>query len=215
MKINKQNFVMLGVGVFVGALGIITAHFVTIKQTNVHYHANFGLYINGKRDEFNNFGYYEEVTSCGGNDLQNPKIRVHMHDNINYVVHVHDSAVTWGHFFANLGYTLGDNLISTKDGSLYVDGQDGKKLTFLLNGDPITSVANRTIGDDDVLLVSYGTENDQAIQKQYESIIQDAKHYDENADPASCSGAKPPSFWDKLERSIWSTDKAPIVIHSR
>lgn len=203
MKKNTKLAIGVGIGFLVGALTIIAAHFFTIKQTSVHYHANFGLFMNGKRDEFKNFTFYEEVASCGGNEVMNPKIRMHMHDNKNYVVHVHDAGATWGHFFANLGYTLGDSVLKTDD-SLFVDGQNSKKLTFLVNGKPVQTLANKTIGDEDVVLISYGNEDDAALQKQFKSITQDAKKFDETADPAACSGTKPFSFWDKLQQSVWS-----------
>jgi hypothetical protein len=202
-KRHRHSILWLGIGLLVGILIIVTVRFFTIKDNHVHYHANFGLFINGKRDEFKSFTYYEEVSSCGGNDLMNPKIRTHLHDNKNSVVHVHDSAATWGHFFANLGYTLGNTLVKTDDG-IYIDGQDGKKLTFWLNGQPVSSVANKTIGDLDVLLVSYGDENTKDLRKQNDQIKKDAKTYDETADPSACSGSKPLTFWDKLQQSVWS-----------
>jgi len=212
MKIHKKLLLGLCVGFLVGALTIIAAHFFTIKQTAVHYHANFGLFVNGTRDEFKNFTFYEEVASCGGNNAKNPKIRTHMHDNKNYVVHVHDAGATWGHFFSNLGYTLGDSVLKT-DAGVFVDGQTSKKLTFLVNGKPVQTLANKTIGDEDVVLISYGDENDAALQKQFQTITQDAKKFDETADPAACSGAKPLSFWDKLQQSVWSKSKSADQNH--
>lgn len=203
LKVTKQALSAGAIGLIVGVVGIIAVRVATIKDTHVHYHANFGLYINGQREEFKNFTYYEEVSSCGGNDLDNPKIRVHMHDNINYVVHVHDHAATWGAFFANLGYTLGDSLVKT-DAGVFIDGQDDKKLSFLLNGQPITAVADRTISDDDALLVSYGSEGSTGLKKQYSTILDDAKKYDETADPSACSGARPLTFTEKIKQSVWT-----------
>lgn len=212
-KISKRNIAWLFGGLLLGALIVVLAHFFTIKQSSVHYHANFGLFVNGKRDEFKSFTFYEEVASCGSNDVMNPKIRTHMHNNVNYVVHVHDAAATWGHFFANLGYTLGDTVLKTDDG-VFVDGVDGKKLSFLVNGKPVQAIANKTIGDEDVVLISYGNENDAGLQKQYKSIISNAKEYDETADPAACSGAKPLTFWQKLQQSVWSKSSSSSANHA-
>lgn len=213
-KISKRNAVWLLIGLFVGASVIIAAHFFTIKQYSVHYHANFGLYVNGQRDEFKSFTFYEEVSSCGGNERMNPKIRTHMHDKVNHVVHVHDEAATWGHFFANLGYTLGDSVLKT-DAGIFTEDEDSEKvLSFLLNGKPIETVANKTIGDKDVLLISYGDESDSDLQKQFKTIKSDAGTYNETADPAACSGSKPLTTWEKLQQSVWSKSSSDDSGHS-
>lgn len=213
-KVSKRNLVWLAVGILSGALIIIAAHFFTIQQKSVHYHANFGLYVNGKRDEFKSFTFYEEVASCGGNDTMNPKIRTHMHNKVNYVVHVHDEAATWGHFFANLGYTLGDSVLKTDEGVFTESEGSENVLSFLLNGKPIETVANKTIGDKDVLLVSFGDETDSDLQKQYKTIKADAGKYDESADPAACTGTKSLTVWEKLQQSVWSKSSAEDSNHS-
>lgn len=203
MRLTKRQITAGLVGVAIGALLIIGFRVATLKDSHTHYHANFALYVDGQRDEFKNFTFYEEVSSCGGNNLDNPKIRVHMHGNVNYVVHVHDRAATWGAFFANLGYTLGDNLIKTDKG-VFISGQNGKKLAFLLNGKPITAAANRTIANDDVLLVSYGDGDADILEKQQKTIVDDAQKYNETADPAACSGSDKLTFWEKVKQSVWT-----------
>ena len=211
MKLHKKQVLLVLAGFLTGALAIITLHFVTLKQHSTHYHANFALYVNDKRDTFDNFTFYEEVASCGSNDGGNPKIRVHLHDNKNSVVHVHDDGVTWGHLFANLGYTLGNNVLQT-DAGVFTNSTD-KKLSFIVNGEPVSSLANRVIGDRDVVLISYGSSTDAQLKKQYDSIKADAKTYDETADPAACSGSKPLSFWEKLQSSIWSKQESGSHSH--
>lgn len=193
--------ILVLVGALAAALLLFGIRFASLKDTHVHYHANFALYVNGTRDPFENFNFYEEVASCGSNDLDNPKIRVHLHKPDNYVVHVHDHAVTWGHLLANLGYTLGNDLIKTNDG-LFIDNQDGKKLQFILNGEPVPTAANRTIHDRDVMLITYGNEDATGVMAQYKTIKQDAKKYDETADPAACSGAEPLDFKERLKQTF-------------
>lgn len=207
IKPRKRHLLLFISGLFLGAVILGAVHFFTVKQTSLHYHANFGLFINGKRDEFKSFTFYEEVQSCAGNELFNPKIRTHMHDNVNYVAHVHDSAATWGHFFANLGYTLGNDLIETDDGVFMENDQ--QKLTFLLNGKPVDTAANRTINNKDVLLISYGTSDDATLQQQYDTITQDAQKYNETADPAACSGTKPLTLSDRLKAAVRWYDPSP------
>ncbi len=186
--------------VLVGAIIMVAIRFATAKNPNVHYHANFALYVNGQQDQFQGPGYYEEVTVCDAHDHNNLQSRVHMHDNINSVVHVHDHSVSWADFFNNLGYTLGDKVLVTEKGT-YVDGQDGNKLSFMLNGQAVDGIANRIIGDEDVLLINYGQDDAATLQSRYNTIPKDAHHYDVTKDPAACSGGSF-STWDRLKSAL-------------
>ncbi len=180
---------------------MVAIRFITYDPHTVHYHANFALYINGQRDEFNGPGYYEEVQACMNNHSSDPKVRVHMHNNVNSVVHVHDAGATWGQFFANLGYNLSDTLVQTNNGT-YISGVDGAKLTFMLNGQKVDDIANRLIGDDDVMLISFGNDDQAALQKQYDSIPKNADTYDHGHDPAGCVGSKPLTFGQRLKIAV-------------
>lgn len=192
----KQKILLsLVIGFVVGVFWLTAVRFVLIKDDSVHYHANFALYINGQRDKFDNFTFYEEVVSCSA-DGSNPKERVHMHDNISDVVHVHEPAATWGHFFANLGYALGNDLVKTDDG-VYIENDDNK-LVFWLNGEKVDTVANRVIKSGDALLIDYGDSNDQEIKNRYDQIVKNADEYNKRDDPSSCKGNKKPGFWEKL-----------------
>src|SRR5205807_2006238 len=141
MRTMKKNawFVFLA-GVLVSLAAIFVVRTLSAKSNAVHYHADFALYVNGVRDEFKGPGYYEEVQACSANNKDDPKARVHLHNEENSIVHVHDHGVTWGAFFANLGYTLGDNVLVTNNGAL---SNGNAKLSFMLNGQPVDTVANR------------------------------------------------------------------------
>lgn len=181
----KRVYFFSGLGFIIAFLLVFTARTVFLEDQTVHYHANFALYINEKQDKFGDPLFYDEVQSCSSEDLNNPKHRVHLHGNESHVVHTHDNGVTWGHFFANLGYGLTNDSITTKDGT-FVDGRDGKKLTFFLNRQPVQSIANTVIKSEDTLLVDYGNENE--IDAKFSRISQDSGQYNTRQDPASCSG---------------------------
>ena len=197
----RSKWIMFGMGLLVGVLTLGAFRFFSVSDHHVHYHADFALYVDGQRDEFKSPTYYEEVQSCGGGEVDNPRIRVHLHDDEPSAVHVHDNAVTWGALFANLGYVLGDQVIRTSSG-VHVDGQDGKKLTFLLNGEFVPDVANRVVGDKDVLLISYGDETVATQKSHYNAIPRTAEKHDNTADPAACSGSHPLTWQDRLKAAI-------------
>ena len=202
VKDNKKLLIAVLVAFLLGVFWVVAIRFVTLEKKEVHYHANFAVFAEGERILFDNFTYYEEVAACGGNGLDSPKIRAHMHDSIGHVVHVHDNGVSWGHFFANLGFANGDTVFKT-DSETYVEDDD-TEISFILNGEEVNTTANRTIGDEDVLLISLnnGEPSEEELKAQYDQIEQDADFYNMNDDPSACSGGKPLTWTERLKLSI-------------
>ena len=199
-KVNRRVVKAIILSFIAGVLWLVAMRFVTLKNNEVHYHANFALFINGERYTFDRFSYYEEVQLCGGPQVSNPKTRTHMHDRNNHIVHVHDNAVTWGDFFANLGMVDGDTVFKTDD-KTYVE-DDKTQIKFILNGKEVDTTANRTIESKDVLLVSIGAADDAELQKEYAQIPQDADEFNKKNDPASCSGGERLTTKDRLKKAI-------------
>jgi len=185
--LSKKVLLAGSIGIVLGVLVLLGIRFATYSGLDqVHYHANFAIYVNGVRQEFKGFQYYEETAAeiCTLHPIDSPKERAHMHDNINSVVHVEDHLVTWGNFMQNLGWGMGDDYLKTSDAMYTNDGQG--KLSFILNGKPIESVAGKIIQDKDQLLISYGTESSDQLQKEYKTVPATAVKYDTSKDPASC-----------------------------
>jgi hypothetical protein len=199
---KKLNLPVMAVGFFLlGALSLIIIRFVTLQDTSVHYHANFALYVNGQKDEFKSFTFYEEIQSCTAYDSANVKLKGHLHDENPGLIHVEQSGATWGQFFANLGYGLSNKAVTTDKG-VFADDQDGNQLTFIVNGQPVSSIANEVIKNEDVLLVNYGKEDNETIQTRADSIPRDAHEANAKNDPAACSGSQTLSFTDRLKSAI-------------
>ncbi len=193
----------IGVGcLLLGVLIILGIRFFTYSPEKTHYHANFEVYINGQREEFQGPQYYADIEMCKLKNVQTPIQRVHMHSNINNVIHVEAPAVTWGHFFANLGWTLGPDFIADAQSNIYAT-KDNDQLHMILNGQDYTGLGglnNTTINDQDKLLISYGNISQDELSKEYKSIPSTAKHYDETPDPKSCSsGQSAPSASDRFD----------------
>lgn len=203
--VQKRALLLVLAGFFIGVLWFATIRFILIQDKTIHYHANFGLYINGQKDPFDKFTQYEEVQACSGNAVDNPRGRAHLHKPNAHVVHVHDNAVTWNAFFANVGYGLTDQVLTTTEGN-YVNGQDGNILTFILNGQKVDTVANRIIANKDVLLISYGKEDKNVLMERYNAIPKDAEVVNTQFDPASCSGTKPMGFKERLQAAFRLTE---------
>jgi len=197
----RAGWQWLVIGLLVGALIILVIRFFTYSPVQVHYHANFAVYLNGQRQEFKGPQYYQEVAICSATtSIAIPQQRAHMHDNINSVVHVHDHAVTWGQFFENLGWFVGPNFIQTDSGAMYTaSGAD--KLHILINDQDytdLTPITNMVIKDKSRLLVSFGDLSDQQLQAEYKTVPSTAARYDADKDPASCSGTENTTFSGRL-----------------
>lgn len=184
-------------GVLVGALVIVGIRFATYSPEHVHYHANFAVYINGKREEFKDKRYYQEVVgSCTTDDIT-PLERAHMHDNVGDIVHVHDHAVSWGQFFQNLGWSVNSKLIQTPD-KLY-QADDTNNITFMLNGQKVSDITGQVIGNEDRLLVDFGDTSSDTIKKEFDTVASTAAKQNQSTDPASCGGNAAPTFTERLQ----------------
>ena len=195
LRFSRLTLKAVLIGFIAGIVWFVAMRVILFNDTSTHYHANFALYIQDQRDAFGSFTFYEEIQSCsaGGDD---PKSRVHMHDNIPTLIHVHDAGVTWGHFFANLGYGLGEDYVQT-DAGVFIDSGD-EQLRFILNGDEVSLVNNQIIGNEDTLLISYGNNTEAELLQQFNSIPTDSGTYNSQPDPSSCSGSDSYSFSDRL-----------------
>jgi len=200
--ITKTLLLGIGIGVLQGMLIFAAVRFFTYSPKHTHYHANFAVFINGERQQFKGFQYYEDVAACSAYDEMTPKKRVHMHNNVNDSVHVHDEGVTWGAFFQNLGWAIGSDYIKT-DEQLYTD-DDTNKLSFVLNGQDQPDVTNMVVGNKDRLLVSFGDETDEELDKRFEQVAHTAHKHNQTQDPASCSGDEEVSVKDRF-RHIFDT----------
>ena len=165
----------------------VSFRFMIIKNDEaIHYHADFGVYIHGQTEIFDHFSYYEELTACNKENAASPTSRVHMHRPNNRIIHVHDQAVTYGHFFANLGWHLSDSSLNTKF-NFYQDGQDGQ-LRFILNGQLVAHIANRVIGSEDVLLVDFSHDDQSTLQQRYQNLPRSSAQANRLQDPSNCAG---------------------------
>lgn len=199
MAFAHKTLVLAGAaGIILGALAVLGIRFFTYHEDHVHYHANFAVYLNGQREEFKSPFYYQEIGGGGCSAVtQTPLERVHMHDNVNDIVHVHGTAVTWGNFFENLRWAVTDTVIKTPQ-AVYV-ADDTHQITFILNGHEVQDISTETIHDRDRLLVDFGDTSNATLQKEAASVARTAVKYDTGKDPAACNAGSGTSFTDRLK----------------
>ncbi|MCY4089124.1 MAG: hypothetical protein OXF49_03315 [Candidatus Saccharibacteria bacterium] len=181
----------------------VSFRFMIIKVDQaVHYHADFGVYINGQAQAFDHFSYYEELSACNKAHFNQPSSRVHLHQPNNHIIHVHDQAVTYGHFFTNLGWYLSNRILQTES-DIYQDNQQGQ-LRFILNGQLVTHITNRVIDSEDVLLVDFSNDDQSVLQQRYQDLPRGASQANQTQDPANCSGegSQNQSIWHRLWQAL-------------
>lgn len=197
---------LVGAGVVAGVLGFGLVRLAALPPHPVtHYHANWAVFVDGKRLDLSDDRYMEDVARCKSDPTRvDPEDRVHMHNRDPDVVHVHDGGATWGHLLANLGFGIDDDYLATDRGERHVSG-GGRTLKFVLNGRPAASVHNQVIASEDRLLISFGAESaEEAARAQFPQVASDAGEFNRKPDPAGCSGnTEHATFGDRLRRAFW------------
>src|SRR4051812_30234652 len=105
---KKVIYIIFGL-VILGSLGIIfrdqiQEKFFPVKE--LHYHAGFQVYENGKQKSFADIAYMHDKP-CTGKKAEEEKEdeqieKAHLHDLVGDVVHVHRENATWGDLFKNI-----------------------------------------------------------------------------------------------------------------
>jgi len=202
MKKNNSRFIL---GLVAGVLLLVLLRLLFMPEELVtHHHANMAIFLDGNRLNLSADKYMEDVEGCKPDYIPlKPEERTHFHANEDMVVHVHDEGVTWGHFLANVGFSLSDGVLVTDQGEIISDDGD-RSLKFILNGELVDSLANRLIGSEDRVLISFGSENmETGLLDQLAEVAENAAYHNVHPDPGSCSGAIEASWGSKLRRAVW------------
>ncbi len=172
----KKSVVSLGIVIFVLAVGFFlfdqakqkkSQDFIvqpsvskspTSKQDEtVDYKASFAIFTNGTFRVFSGTMYH--------NRSDDVFIQA---DNPNVVL-IKKSEIVWNDFFATLPFKLTKDCLTTGTGETFCSNTNSK-LRFYLNGKEDSDAFDKQINDSDRLLVTYGNENEQQIQKQIQKI---------------------------------------------
>ncbi len=206
------------IGLALGAvlLGLARLAFAPINPTT-HHHANWAIVVNGTRVDLSGDRFMEEISACSAGDGEiQPGQRIHMHENVDDVVHVHHPGATWGHLMTNLDLGLGDDwlfldaeLVEGIDGvpadGRLVNGSGDARLVFVVNGFVVPSLANRVVGSEDRVLIAWTDVDAETVRTEwFARVASDAGEYNERMDPASCSGGHGDlPFLTRLRLAFW------------
>jgi hypothetical protein len=76
-------------------LSSVITYFLKKEPYKVHHHANMLVMIDGKSWDFSRDIYMEEVSRCNVTLDVRSEDRIHLHENMGDLVHVHMAASTW------------------------------------------------------------------------------------------------------------------------
>ncbi|MBA4452734.1 MAG: protein-disulfide isomerase [Nitrosopumilaceae archaeon] len=90
---------------------------------------------------------------------------IHFEGNDGTTVHKHATGVTLGYLFESLGLGLDDQCYEFQDGRSFCTNED-YSLKFFINGEQVNDIRDYEINEDDKILVSYGAETQEEIEKE-------------------------------------------------
>lgn len=171
-KIAKK---LLFLGLIVAAV-VIAGNILLEKDSpeigvvgDLHHHADFALYINGERYDL----AQEKYMSTENKSLSN---FAHFHDLNGNVIHKHASGITLGFFMETLGMKLNESCLVLDDGTSYCN-EGNKELKMYVDGERNDAFAEYDILDEDRILLSYGDEPEEELQKQMDLVSAEACIY--------------------------------------
>ena len=103
-------------------------------------------------------------------DLSKPEYMVrskpvHIENLDGTVIHKHATGITIGHFLETLGISFDKNCLVDDNGGSYCNNEESA-LKFYVNGNPNNEFNNYIIKENDRVLITYGTEDEDAINGQ-------------------------------------------------
>lgn len=128
-----------------------------LSPQEVNYSASFAIFTNGTFRIFTN-PMYHNLSKDVYINAENPN-----------TVYVKKSEITWNEFFNTLPFKLTKECLTTGTKQTFCTDTQGT-LRFYLNGKEDKDALDKKIKQGDELLVTYGNEDDEEIQKQLQRL---------------------------------------------
>lgn len=182
------------VGLLIGAAafgGYVYYEIATLPPDDFHEHADFAVFLNGERFDFEQDEYMSDLLPCDleetsfipaalahgeiSHGYANEREYLHLHGGDGSVVHVHKAGMTWGGFFRSLEMIFNDDAFVDDSGTVY-EVDDANEFVYIVNGERVDSLVDREIRDLDRVLISYGAidRDESEIMSEYGRISNDA-----------------------------------------
>lgn len=163
-KTKIRAFLLLVFGLILLGCDVKKNNFGPLGST--HIHADFKVYILGNPIDFSTSKYQlkDKLT--------------HVENADGDVMHMHATGINLGYFFETVGMKMENNCITLDTGNKYCDTGNAQFRVFVksegLDWERLYYPADYVIQDLDKILVTYGTEDEESIKKQMESVTDKA-----------------------------------------
>ena len=143
----------------------------TPGHDDVHVHADWLVILDHQQYRFTD----ERYQSPGGNYKHE---YLHLHSGDDHVIHRHADGAPLGEFLSSLGWRLHtDETCLQTDLSTEYCADDDNQLVLLVNGEPVTSIADYEFQDEEQLLLYYGRLDDARLADYLKQITDEACLY--------------------------------------
>lgn len=171
---SLSGVVILFLGFGLGIL-YVKHVFSSLPPAGFHEHADFAVFLNGKKLDLTSSEFMTDkpctVLWDGFRGLIQPAFAheaegliseysdyLHLHSNIDTVMHVHKAGATYGQFFQSLGMILDDDYFQDHDGVKYqVDSEHD--LRFFIDNQEVETLKDVAVRDLQRTLITYGAKN--------------------------------------------------------
>mgnify|MGYP001161263620 FL=1 len=169
---TKRKNALLAIGVL-SVIGLIVGYasfvFVTEEHTgpgippgagklgDEHVHASMLVRIFGDKFDFSAPSY--QVKSAW----------IHFESSDGETIHRHASGTTFGYLFENMGMIINAECFIFPDGRQFCTNED-YSLKYYVNHQAVSDINNYVLKDQDRILISYGSESQEQIEKQLEEL---------------------------------------------
>lgn len=145
----------------------------SVNESEEVYHAHFDwkVVLNGKAVDFSLAKYQSKE----GSELNE---WIHMHDGNGEIVHLHKRGMKLSDLFNSLKIVFNDECFTLDTGTKYCSG-NGKTLKMFVNGKENKDFGDYGPQDLDRILITYGSETGSVLQKQIDSLSDEACIYSE------------------------------------
>lgn len=153
---NRKAIAVVGILLVLGTL-VASKLIQKERIEDVHFHAGFVVFDNGKKVDFSDFKYMD-ISPCEEQDGKHLKVqtseqvqkeKAHLHDGVGDVVHVHIKGARWSDLFLNINYPI----------------EYGPQTVGYINGKLTPNFQDQEIGPEDSLVV-FLEKTDESLLKQ-------------------------------------------------
>ena len=164
--ITGRNALLAATTALLGACTLFGPHTPAQNPDPNHTHADFAVWIEGKKLDFS---ADEHMSGSSSHE------HLHLHDGVGHVIHRHKPGLTFGTFLASLGMNMTEQCLTLESG-VPICPDDAQRWRMYVNGNEVPMNPDDVFSDLDKILLTYGASAEQ-VKEQLQRLTDDACLY--------------------------------------